>query len=75
MKVPVDNLRMAHRSDQHLAPVHADLRVGAGSPGLAARSADLLQSTWLRARQLVFFLIVVAVGGLGSIRGPFIAAC
>ena len=25
-------------------------------------------------QNLVFFLIVVAVGGLGSIRGPFIAA-
>ena len=48
----------------------------AGSRLSAARSAP---TSWrshrlCRSNNLVYFLIVVAVGGLGSIRGPFLAA-
>jgi len=50
--------------------------IGSGLAGLGgALGADIvaIQPTY-PFEQLVYFLIVVAVGGLGSLRGPFIAA-
>jgi len=50
--------------------------LGSGLAGLGgALGADLIaiQPTY-PFEQLVYFLIVVAVGGLGSLRGPFFAA-
>jgi branched-chain amino acid transport system permease protein len=50
--------------------------VGSGLAGLGgALGADLvaIQPTY-PFEQLVYFLIVVSVGGLGSLRGPFVAA-
>ena len=50
--------------------------VGSGLAGLGgALGADIvaIQPTY-PFEQLVYFLIVVSVGGLGSLRGPFIAA-
>jgi branched-chain amino acid transport system permease protein len=50
--------------------------LGSGLAGLGgALGADLLAINPTYALQyLVYFIIVVAVGGLGSIRGPFLAA-
>jgi len=50
--------------------------LGSGLAGLGgALGADIIavQPTY-PFEQLVYFLIVVAVGGLGSLRGPFVAA-
>ena len=50
--------------------------LGSGLAGLGgALGADILamQPTY-PFEHLVYFLIVVAVGGLGSLRGPFVAA-
>jgi len=50
--------------------------LGSGLAGLGgALGADILPVQWAYPfEHLVYFLIVVAVGGLGSLRGPFIAA-
>jgi len=50
--------------------------LGSGLAGLGgALGADILPVQWgYPLEHLVYFLIVVAVGGLGSLRGPFIAA-
>lgn len=50
--------------------------LGSGLAGLGgALGADILAVQWgYPLEHLVYFLIVVAVGGLGSLRGPFIAA-
>jgi branched-chain amino acid transport system permease protein len=50
--------------------------LGSGLAGLGgALGADILPVHWgYPAEHLVYFLIVVAVGGLGSLRGPFVAA-
>ena len=50
--------------------------LGSGLAGLGgALGADILPVTWSYPfEHLVYFLIVVGVGGLGSLRGPFIAA-
>jgi branched-chain amino acid transport system permease protein len=50
--------------------------LGSGLAGLGgALGADILPVHWgYPFEHLVYFLIVVAVGGLGSLRGPFIAA-
>jgi branched-chain amino acid transport system permease protein len=50
--------------------------LGSGLAGLGgALGADILPVQWSYPfEHLVYFLIVVAVGGLGSLRGPFIAA-
>jgi len=54
----------------------ATFALGSGLAGLGgALGADLLPVHWgYPLEHLVYFLIVVAVGGLGSLRGPFIAA-
>ena len=50
--------------------------LGSGLAGLGgALGADILPVDWTYpSEHLVYFLIVVAVGGLGSLRGPFVAA-
>jgi len=50
--------------------------LGSGLAGLGgALGADILPVSWgYPLEHLVYFLIVVAVGGLGSLRGPFVAA-
>ena len=50
--------------------------LGSGLAGLGgALGADILPVHWsYPLEHLVYFLIVVAVGGLGSLRGPFVAA-
>jgi branched-chain amino acid transport system permease protein len=50
--------------------------LGSGLAGLGgALGADILPVHWgYPLEHLVYFLIVVAIGGLGSLRGPFIAA-
>ena len=52
------------------------MRWAAAWPGWAARSAPISWpiSPSYALQNLVYFIIVVAVGGLGSIRGPFVAA-
>jgi branched-chain amino acid transport system permease protein len=50
--------------------------IGSGLAGLGgALGADIIaiQPTY-PFEQLVYFLIVVSIGGLGSLRGPFVAA-
>jgi branched-chain amino acid transport system permease protein len=50
--------------------------LGSGLAGLGgALGADILPVDWTYpSEHLAYFLIVVAVGGLGSLRGPFVAA-
>ena len=50
--------------------------LGSGLAGLGgALGADIIPVQWsYPTEHLVYFLIVVAVGGLGSLRGPFVAA-
>ena len=50
--------------------------LGSGLAGLGgALGADILPVDWsYPSEHLAYFLIVVAVGGLGSLRGPFFAA-
>jgi branched-chain amino acid transport system permease protein len=50
--------------------------LGSGLAGLGgALGADILPVQWgYPLEHLVYFLIVVAIGGLGSLRGPFVAA-
>jgi branched-chain amino acid transport system permease protein len=50
--------------------------LGSGLAGLGgALGADILPVHWgYPLEHLVYFLIVVALGGLGSLKGPFIAA-
>jgi len=77
VRAAVDNLRMAQSVGIDTSRLFM-LTFALGS-GLAALGgglgADLLTINPNYALQnLVYFLIVVAVGGLGSIRGPFVAA-
>jgi len=77
LRAAVDNLRMAQTVGINTSRLFA-MAFAAGS-GLAALGgglgADLLAiAPGYALDNLVYFLIVVAVGGLGSIRGPFLAA-
>jgi len=77
LRAAVDNLRMAETLGINTSRLFA-AAFGLGS-GLAAvgggLGADVLAiSPSYALDNLVYFLIVVAVGGLGSIRGPFFAA-
>lgn len=77
IRAAVDNLRMAQSVGINTSRLFT-LTFALGS-GLAALGgglgSDLLSvGPTYGLDNLVFFLIVVAVGGLGSIRGPFIAA-
>ncbi|HEV2300695.1 MAG TPA: branched-chain amino acid ABC transporter permease [Stellaceae bacterium] len=77
LRAAVDNLRMAQSLGIDTSRLFT-LAFALGS-GLAALGgglgADLLAiHPGYALENLVYFLIVVAVGGLGSVRGPFVAA-
>ena len=77
IRAAVDNLRMAQSVGINTSRLFMlTFALGSGLAGLGgALGADLLAITPSYALQnLVYFIIVVAVGGLGSIRGPFVAA-
>jgi branched-chain amino acid transport system permease protein len=77
VRAAVDNLRMAQSVGINTSRLFA-LTFALGS-GLAALGGALGAEFFpivpgYALGNLVYFLIVVAVGGLGSIRGPFVAA-
>jgi branched-chain amino acid transport system permease protein len=77
IRAAVDNLRMAQSIGINTPRLFAlAFALGSGLAGLGGGlGADLLAINPSYALDnLVYFLIVVAVGGLGSIRGPFVAA-
>ncbi|HEX6441591.1 MAG TPA: branched-chain amino acid ABC transporter permease, partial [Stellaceae bacterium] len=77
IRAAVDNLRMAQSVGINTSRLFAwTFALGSGLAGLGGGlGAELLAIDPAYALDnLVYFLIVVAVGGLGSIRGPFIAA-
>jgi branched-chain amino acid transport system permease protein len=77
VRAAVDNLRMAQSVGVNTSRLFTlTFALGSGLAGLGgALGADLLAIEPTYALEnLVYFLIVVAVGGLGSIRGPFVAA-
>lgn len=77
VRAAVDNLRMAQSIGINTSRLFAvTFALGSGLAGLGgALGADLLSINPSYALDnLVYFLIVVAVGGLGSICGPFVAA-
>jgi branched-chain amino acid transport system permease protein len=77
VRAAVDNLRMAQAVGINTARLFAmTFALGSGLAALGgALGADLLGILpGFALENLVYFLIVVAVGGLGSIRGPFFAA-
>lgn len=77
IRAAVDNLRMAQSVGINTSRLFMlTFALGSGLAGLGGGlGADLLAISPSYALQyLVYFIIVVAVGGLGSIRGPFIAA-
>jgi branched-chain amino acid transport system permease protein len=77
LRAAVDNLRMAQTIGINTSRLFATaFAFGSGLAALGgALGADLLAITpGYALDNLVYFLIVVAVGGLGSIRGPFLAA-
>jgi len=77
IRAAVDNLRMAQSVGVNTSRLFTlTFALGSGLAGLGgALGADLLAIEPTYALEnLVYFLIVVAIGGLGSIRGPFVAA-
>jgi branched-chain amino acid transport system permease protein len=77
IRASVDNLRMAQSVGIDTSGLFTlTFALGSGLAGLGgALGADLLViDPTYGLENLVYFLIVVAVGGLGSIRGPFVAA-
>jgi branched-chain amino acid transport system permease protein len=77
IRAAVDNLRMAQSVGINTSRLFTlTFALGSGLAGLGgALGADLLAiDPTYGLENLVYFLIVVAVGGLGSIRGPFVAA-
>jgi branched-chain amino acid transport system permease protein len=77
IRATVDNRRMAQSLGINTALLFTcAFGVGSGLAALGgALGADILAIDPTYAQEhLVFFLIVVSVGGLGSIRGPFVAA-
>jgi branched-chain amino acid transport system permease protein len=77
LRAAVDNLRMAQSVGIDTSRLFmATFALGSGLAGLGgALGADLLAvNPGYALQNLIYFLIVVAVGGLGSIRGPFFAA-
>ncbi len=77
VRAAVDNLEMAQSVGIDTSRLFmATFALGSGLAGLGgALGAELLAvNPGYALQNLVFFLIVVAVGGLGSIRGPFFAA-
>jgi branched-chain amino acid transport system permease protein len=77
VRAAVDNRAMAQSVGINTRILFmATFALGSGLAGLGgALGADLLPVHWgYPLEHLVYFLIVVAVGGLGSLRGPFVAA-
>jgi branched-chain amino acid transport system permease protein len=77
LRAAVDNLRMAETVGINTSRLFASaFALGSGLAALGGGlGADLLAITpGYALDNLVYFLIIVAVGGLGSIRGPFLAA-
>jgi len=77
IRAAVDNLRMAQSVGINTSRLFTlTFALGSGLAGLGGGlGADLLAiNPTYGLENLVYFLIVVAVGGLGSIRGPFVAA-
>ncbi len=77
VRAAVDNLRMAQSIGINTTRLFAlTFALGSGLAALGgALGADLLGiMPGYALDNLAYFLIVVAVGGLGSIRGPFVAA-
>ncbi len=77
IRAAVDNLRMAQSVGINTSRLFTlTFALGSGLAGLGgALGADFLPiSPSYALSNLVYFIIVVAVGGLGSIRGPFVAA-
>jgi len=77
IRAAVDNLRMAQSVGINTSRLFVlTFALGSGLAGLGGGlGADLMAINPTYALQyLVYFIIVVAVGGLGSIRGPFFAA-
>jgi len=73
----IDNLRMAETLGINTSRLFATaFALGSGLAALGGGlGAELLAiAPGYALDNLVYFLIVVAVGGLGSIRGPFLAA-
>jgi branched-chain amino acid transport system permease protein len=77
IRAAVDNLRMAQSVGINTSRLFTlTFALGSGLAGLGgALGADFLPiSPGYALQNLVYFIIVVAVGGLGSIKGPFVAA-
>ena len=77
VRAAVDNRAMAQSIGINTRLLFmATFALGSGLAGLGgAVGADILPVLWSYPfEHLVYFLIVVAVGGLGSLRGPFVAA-
>jgi branched-chain amino acid transport system permease protein len=77
LRAAVDNLRMAETVGINTSRLFATaFALGSGLAALGGGlGADLLAiAPGYALDNLVYFLIIVAVGGLGSIRGPFLAA-
>ena len=77
VRAAVDNRAMAQSVGINTKLLFmATFALGSGLAGLGgALGADILPVHWgYPLEHLVYFLIVVAVGGLGSLKGPFVAA-
>ncbi|MBM3601679.1 MAG: branched-chain amino acid ABC transporter permease [Alphaproteobacteria bacterium] len=77
VRAAVDNRRMAESLGINVGRLFTTtFALGSGLAGLGgALGADILAPTpSYPLEHIVYFLIVVSVGGLGSIRGPFVAA-
>jgi branched-chain amino acid transport system permease protein len=77
LRAAVDNLRMAETLGINTSRLFATaFALGSGLAALGGGlGADLLAiAPGYALDNLVYFLIIVAIGGLGSIRGPFVAA-
>ena len=77
LRAAVDNLHMAETVGINTSRLFASaFALGSGLAALGgALGAEVLAiSPAYALENLVYFLIVVSVGGLGSIRGPFLAA-
>ncbi len=77
LRAAVDNRRMAQSigiDTKRLFTLAFALGSGLAALGGALGAEILAIDPGYALEQLIYFLIVVAVGGLGSIRGPFFAA-
>jgi len=77
IRASVDNLRMAQSVGINTSRLFTvAFALGSGLAGLGGGLGAELLSIYpgYALDNLVYFLVVVAVGGLGSIRGPFLAA-